>query len=266
MNGREQGALATVAERERTLAGLRRMSALTEGLGEGVLTLLVGLHARRGNRARDGCRGRRRDAGGAAPGMLVLLALASFEAIRPLPAAAQQLAATEAAAARLYEVTHREPAVHASQIPAARPAGEELRADGVTVRLRSGGPPAPRRRRPDGSPRPGDCAVGPSGAGKTTLAHLLVRFRDPDAGRVELDGRDLRAYGQDDVRAAVLLSDQDGAPVRNDDPREPAARAARRHRARAPRRTPFGGGARRARSPRRPRHLRRPGGHPRLGR
>jgi ABC-type multidrug transport system fused ATPase/permease subunit len=51
--------------------------------------------------------------------------------------------------------------------------------------------------------------VGPSGAGKTTLAHCLVRFRDPDLGRVLLDGRDLRAYRQEDVRAAVLLSGQD---------------------------------------------------------
>jgi ABC-type multidrug transport system fused ATPase/permease subunit len=50
---------------------------------------------------------------------------------------------------------------------------------------------------------------GRSGAGKTTLAHLLVRFRDPDAGAIHLDGRDLRDYAQADVRALVGLAGQD---------------------------------------------------------
>ena len=51
--------------------------------------------------------------------------------------------------------------------------------------------------------------LGPSGEGKTTLAHLLVRFRDPDAGRVTLAGHDLREYTQDDVRRTVVLAGQD---------------------------------------------------------
>ena len=51
--------------------------------------------------------------------------------------------------------------------------------------------------------------LGPSGEGKTTLAHLLVRFRDPDAGRVMLAGHDLREYAQDDVRRTVVLAGQD---------------------------------------------------------
>jgi ABC-type multidrug transport system fused ATPase/permease subunit len=51
--------------------------------------------------------------------------------------------------------------------------------------------------------------LGASGAGKTTLAHLLVRFRDPDAGRITLDGHDLREYAQDDVRRVVALAGQD---------------------------------------------------------
>jgi ABC-type multidrug transport system fused ATPase/permease subunit len=36
--------------------------------------------------------------------------------------------------------------------------------------------------------------VGPSGAGKSTLCDLLLRFYDPDAGRVSVDGRDLRSF------------------------------------------------------------------------
>ncbi|MBI1381088.1 MAG: ATP-binding cassette domain-containing protein [Planctomycetaceae bacterium] len=45
--------------------------------------------------------------------------------------------------------------------------------------------------------------VGPSGAGKTTLASLVLRFRDPDMGVVRLDGVDLRQSSLREVRGAV---------------------------------------------------------------
>src|SRR5690606_33751586 len=56
--------------------------------------------------------------------------------------------------------------------------------------------------------------AGPTGAGKTTLMNLLIRFDDPTAGRVLLDGVDLRDYRLADLRdqfpimlpAPVLLS------------------------------------------------------------
>jgi ATP-binding cassette subfamily B protein len=51
--------------------------------------------------------------------------------------------------------------------------------------------------------------VGPSGAGKTTLAKLALRFYDPSAGRVTLDGHDLRDLRLRDLRdnVAVLLQE-----------------------------------------------------------
>jgi ATP-binding cassette subfamily C protein CydCD len=51
--------------------------------------------------------------------------------------------------------------------------------------------------------------IGRSGAGKTTAAHLLMRFWDPQAGRVSLDGHDLREYRLDDLRQMVSLVAQD---------------------------------------------------------
>jgi ABC-type multidrug transport system fused ATPase/permease subunit len=51
--------------------------------------------------------------------------------------------------------------------------------------------------------------VGPSGAGKTTVVNLLVRFLDPEEGRVTLAGRDLREYRQEDVRRAIAVAGQD---------------------------------------------------------
>lgn len=51
--------------------------------------------------------------------------------------------------------------------------------------------------------------VGPSGAGKSTVLKLLYRFYDPTAGRVTIDGRDLRDVTQDSLRAALGLVPQD---------------------------------------------------------
>ena len=50
---------------------------------------------------------------------------------------------------------------------------------------------------------------GPPGLGKTTLAHLLLRFWDPEAGGVILDGHDLRDYKLDALRRQVALVAQD---------------------------------------------------------
>lgn len=51
--------------------------------------------------------------------------------------------------------------------------------------------------------------VGPSGAGKTTLTNLVARFYDPDAGRVTLDGRDLRDYEVESFRSLLGIVEQD---------------------------------------------------------
>jgi ATP-binding cassette subfamily B protein len=51
--------------------------------------------------------------------------------------------------------------------------------------------------------------VGPSGGGKSTIADLLLRLLDPDAGVVKLDGRDLRGLRLADLRRHVVLVDQE---------------------------------------------------------
>lgn len=50
---------------------------------------------------------------------------------------------------------------------------------------------------------------GPSGVGKTTLARLLCRLYDPDAGTIAVDGRDAAGFGRGAWRAQALLVDQE---------------------------------------------------------
>jgi ATP-binding cassette subfamily B protein len=51
--------------------------------------------------------------------------------------------------------------------------------------------------------------VGPSGAGKTTLFQLLLRFHDPQSGRITLDGQDLRCLDLAELRGCFALVPQD---------------------------------------------------------
>jgi ATP-binding cassette subfamily B protein len=93
--------------------------------------------------------------------------------------------------------------------------------------------------------RPGETValVGPSGAGKSTVLHLLMRFHDPVAGRITIEGVDLRAMRRADFRGAMALVPQDpvifatsarenirfGRPDASDAEIEAAARAAAVH-------------------------------------
>lgn len=52
--------------------------------------------------------------------------------------------------------------------------------------------------------------VGETGSGKTTLAKLITRFSDPRAGRILLDGLDLRDHSEEDLRRRILLVPQEG--------------------------------------------------------
>jgi ATP-binding cassette subfamily B protein len=51
--------------------------------------------------------------------------------------------------------------------------------------------------------------VGPSGAGKTTITYLVPRFYDPTAGRILLDGHDLREIGQEELRRHIGMVTQE---------------------------------------------------------
>ncbi len=200
--------LRELAEAERRVRRSALRQALATGAGDGAVLALGGVAAAAVLAAavpvvRAG------SLDGVMLGLLALLTLAVFEGVRALPPAAEQYVATRAAAGRLVELTARTPAVVDPPAPRPLEGAPVLQLEHVRVRY---GPDEPWvLNGVDLTLSPGRrvALLGPSGEGKTTLAHLLVRFRDPDAGRVTLAGHDLREYAQDDVRRAVVLAGQD---------------------------------------------------------
>jgi len=143
--------------------------------------------------------------------LLSLLAMAAFLPVSEIAHVGRQLADTLGATRRLYAVHHEPvPVADGPGVPARTAAG------GVPVAFEEVTFRYPERREaalegvsfavPAGSTV---ALVGPSGAGKTTVAHLLLRFWDPASGVVRLDGHDLRAWTLDDLRRRVALVAQD---------------------------------------------------------
>ncbi|MGW5123981.1 ABC transporter ATP-binding protein [Streptomyces sp. NPDC004069] len=95
-------------------------------------------------------------------------------------------------------------------LPAPRPdlPGREVVFDGVGFGYRTGGEVLPRFELvvPAGQTV---AVVGSTGAGKSTLAKLLARFYDPSAGRVLLDGVDLRDLAVSELRRGVVMVTQE---------------------------------------------------------
>ncbi|WP_031363262.1 ABC transporter ATP-binding protein [Caballeronia sordidicola] len=142
--------------------------------------------------------------------MLILLAVAAFMPVAEIAQVGRQLADTIASARRL-RVVHDEPipVLDGDRDLQPSPGGSEVRFEdarfayaeraqpvlnGVSFRVRAGSTAA---------------LVGASGAGKSTIANLLLRFWDPDTGSVQLDGVDLRRLRLDSLRSHVALVSQD---------------------------------------------------------
>ncbi len=146
--------------------------------------------------------------------LLTLLALSSFLPVSEIAHVGRQLADTLGATRRLHAV-HRQP------VPVADGPGVELDGaggipdvpalamDGVTFRYEGQRVDALEEvtfHVPAGATV---ALVGPSGAGKTTAAHLFLRFWDPRAGRVLMHGHDLRDFRLGELRARIALVSQD---------------------------------------------------------
>jgi ATP-binding cassette, subfamily C, bacterial CydC len=208
-NGCEQRRFDGVRERDRLLARIARRAAFADGLGTGLRLLVTGATVAGVIAVAAAARGTGR-LDRVSIGMLALLALASFDAVEPLPNAGRELSATLAAGRRLLDLTGRAPPVRDPDDPAPAPSERPtVSLEHVSARYARG----ERAVLADASlvlaPGRRVALVGPSGAGKTTVANLLVRFMDPERGRVTLAGRDLREYRQEDVRRLIAVAGQD---------------------------------------------------------
>jgi ATP-binding cassette, subfamily C, bacterial CydC len=207
--GCEDERLARLAAADAALVRVARRSALADGAGDGLRLLVTGATVAGVLAVAVSAH-----AAGSLDRVLIatlgLLALASFEAVQPLAQAARELAETLAAGRRLVELTDRRPAITDPADPVPLPAEPlAVALEGVRVRYARNEPPVLDDVHLRLDPGSRVALVGPSGAGKTTVANLLVRFLDPEAGRVTLGGRDLREYRQEDLRRAIAVAGQD---------------------------------------------------------
>ncbi|MGQ3029918.1 MAG: ABC transporter ATP-binding protein, partial [Ferrovibrionaceae bacterium] len=141
--------------------------------------------------------------------LLTILAMAAFLPVSEIAQVGRQLADTMGATRRLQGLEH-EPvpvtdgpgvpdrdgpaALHLARVGFTYPGQDRPALRDVEVEIPAGRTVA---------------LVGTSGAGKTTLAQLLMRFWDPTSGRITLNGHPLTDYRLDDLRRRIALVAQD---------------------------------------------------------
>jgi thiol reductant ABC exporter CydC subunit len=203
--GQEEQALARLRAADHDLARLSRRQALAAGLADALVVLTAGVTVA-GVLAVSVAS----DIDRVLVATIALLALASFDAVTPLVAAGRELSVTRSAGRRVLELTDRNPLVREPEEAVPQPQrGAPIALEGVTARYPTEDERALRGLTLTLPPGSRIALVGPTGAGKTTVTNLLLRFLDPEEGRVTIAGRDIREYRQDDVRAMFALAGQD---------------------------------------------------------
>lgn len=128
---------------------------------------------------------------------LALATLAAFEAAVPMPAASQALGEGMEAARRIFSLP-QPPSEEISE-DGPRPAGNGLTARGLEVRYPGSERPALQDLDLDLRPGCHVAVVGPSGAGKTSLLHALLRFAPITGGSVQLGGVEIGRIPRDEL-------------------------------------------------------------------
>lgn len=147
-------------------------------------------------------------------GCLAMLVLATFEAIRPLGEMCQSLEHALTAGQRLYTLLDTAPEVIDPALPMVPPVLEQdasytLAFERISFAYNATEPAVLTGI--DLCLRPGSrvALVGTSGAGKSTLLRLAQRCWDPSAGRITLNGTDIRGYALGDLRAVLGVMTQE---------------------------------------------------------
>ncbi len=139
---------------------------------------------------------------GIALAVLALGTMAAFEAVMPLPATCLYLEESIGAAERLFDITDAEPAVTPPSKPAAPLSSFDIRFDNVSFAYE---PHLPVLENFSLNIPQGEhlLITGLSGVGKTTLAHLLLRFWDVNSGNITIGGHDVRNFSQQELAEII---------------------------------------------------------------
>ncbi|GCE47983.1 ATP-binding cassette subfamily C protein CydC [Thermosporothrix hazakensis] len=140
---------------------------------------------------------------------LMLATIASFEAVQPLPAAWQDLGSNLQAAKRLFEVADTPATIKEPEQAGPEPRRYDIQLKDITFRYTPEDMPALHHIDldiPDGS-----CValVGVSGAGKSSVLRLLLRFWEYQEGAITLGGYDLRRFRQEDITRITSVVSQE---------------------------------------------------------
>ncbi|MGJ5826654.1 thiol reductant ABC exporter subunit CydD [Streptomyces ossamyceticus] len=194
---------------DRALTRIASRAATATAIGDGLTALVSGLTvagtARLGAQAVGDGR-----LSGVAMAVVVLTPLAAFEAVLGMPLAAQFRQRVRRSAERVYEVLDAPDPVREPERPAKPPVSPfPLRLEGLGARY--AGQERDALAGLDLTLEQGRrvAVVGVSGAGKTTLAQVLLRFLDVREGTYTLGGADAGMLDGDDVRRFVGLCAQD---------------------------------------------------------
>lgn len=140
----------------------------------------------------------------------VLLLASLFDPVQQLSQLYNTLQSAAAALHKLFGILDAEPDVAESTSPIALPVSGDLVVDTVTFSYAGSHRPALSEVSVTLTAGTRLALVGPTGAGKSTLAKLMARLYDPQVGAVSFGGVDLRSASLDDLRRRIVVIPQEG--------------------------------------------------------
>lgn len=140
--------------------------------------------------------------------MMALLALACFEAAMTMPAAFQKLGGALRSARRIFDLTDQSAVIKGPQEGANIPQTFSLSFEKVTFSYAADHPKVLEDVSFTLNVGEKLAITGPTGAGKSSIVNLLLRFYDPQGGQVKLGAHNIKAYMLEDLRAQFATLEQ----------------------------------------------------------